>query len=744
MASSRQLFAPPRYLLGGVVAIWGYFTEHLLIALSIAFFIEGSLWLKWRWDFGTKGYRRAWLFSVGLTFLGLFYYYLNAGGFFGLLNFVPWLPVYFLPLILAQTYGRDGEIPATAFSALALQREKKARLLGRSFHAPTVHFGYPYLAICLVSTGHRLIGSEQQGLFALFLFVVLLVSFYYRQRRMRVFAPAFLLAIALVSALAFGGTIGIRKLYYWVSQGRFEEGFSTLVTEDRQTAIGKVMEVKLSKRVQWRVNFSKKISHPLLRPQFLMTAAYNRYDTHRWSLENPDGQPSGRASIPASTSALARHEGEFSLIENAFHLNDHEQPYIRIRGAVESNRELLPLPTQTGLIANAEEIDEVEYNLLGTTLASNASAMIDFRAYQSSQDNSREATPSSILVLNAKDVEKSNINYIPELGLSQALSTSAAELNHILAEIVDELGLLQMKEEHRILAIRKFFKEFQYSSDLTIQNDAQRHALTKFLVSEKRGHCEYFASAGALLLRAAGIPTRYVVGYVIDEKNREGDFIVRGSHGHAWCRAYLGGTQEIIESTDISEEEGEVFTQFSKVYTGGQWVDIDFTPPGWIQAETQNLSWTDRLADNFQLWREDFELWRSQTESKSTINTALGAVGLVTLVFIIWRLNQSRLRVTESPQKTTQPFPFKPTQLNDLIEKLEERFGPRPLGALPTEWFQKLGFIQEDERETVRNALSWHERIRFREEPLSQKDQSEFQRSVQDLEQLYSQRFKKG
>ena len=38
-----------------------------------------------------------------------------------------------------------------------------------------------------------------------------------------------------------------------------------------------------------------------------------------------------------------------------------------------------------------------------------------------------------------------------------------------------------------------------------------------FLTENKKGYCMHFASAGVLLLRAAGVPARYVEGYVVNE-----------------------------------------------------------------------------------------------------------------------------------------------------------------------------------------------------------------------------------
>lgn len=61
-----------------------------------------------------------------------------------------------------------------------------------------------------------------------------------------------------------------------------------------------------------------------------------------------------------------------------------------------------------------------------------------------------------------------------------------------------------------------------------------------FLFETPTGHCEYFASAAALLLRAAGVPTRYVNGYVGGEWNALGEHVtVRDNRAHSWIEAYL-------------------------------------------------------------------------------------------------------------------------------------------------------------------------------------------------------------
>lgn len=62
-----------------------------------------------------------------------------------------------------------------------------------------------------------------------------------------------------------------------------------------------------------------------------------------------------------------------------------------------------------------------------------------------------------------------------------------------------------------------------------------------FLFENKRGYCTYFAGATTLLLRAAGIPCRMVVGYAIfDRSNKNsGWYWVYADQGHAWVEVYF-------------------------------------------------------------------------------------------------------------------------------------------------------------------------------------------------------------
>ena len=82
-------------------------------------------------------------------------------------------------------------------------------------------------------------------------------------------------------------------------------------------------------------------------------------------------------------------------------------------------------------------------------------------------------------------------------------------------------------------------KHYAYSLDLP-NVPAEKLPLEVFLFEAKRGHCEYFSSALALMLRAVGIPARNVSGFAGGEYNVYGGYYaVRQADAHSWVEALL-------------------------------------------------------------------------------------------------------------------------------------------------------------------------------------------------------------
>ena len=84
--------------------------------------------------------------------------------------------------------------------------------------------------------------------------------------------------------------------------------------------------------------------------------------------------------------------------------------------------------------------------------------------------------------------------------------------------------------------------DFHYSLQMT-RNDSSIDPNLDFLLNTRRGHCEYFASSLALLLRSQGIPSRVVNGFKGGDWNDLAQMItVRQRHAHSWVEAYVGHT----------------------------------------------------------------------------------------------------------------------------------------------------------------------------------------------------------
>ena len=97
----------------------------------------------------------------------------------------------------------------------------------------------------------------------------------------------------------------------------------------------------------------------------------------------------------------------------------------------------------------------------------------------------------------------------------------------------------------RLAALRDHLRQtdFRYALEGPCAGveDCDEDPLVAFLFQGKQGHCEYFASALALMLRSVGIPSRVVTGFQGGEwAEDQRALIFRGYHAHAWVEVDLG------------------------------------------------------------------------------------------------------------------------------------------------------------------------------------------------------------
>lgn len=141
-------------------------------------------------------------------------------------------------------------------------------------------------------------------------------------------------------------------------------------------------------------------------------------------------------------------------------------------------------------------------------------------------------------------------------------------------QIVSDVSILSGDRVALAHALQSYFRnsgEYRYTLDfsaVTLQRNANIDPIEDFVANHHTGHCEYFASALAMMLRSQGIPSRLVVGYRGGDFNVVGKYYqVREKHTHVWVEAYLEADQIPPDyfGSELLQQEGA-------------WLRLDATP----------------------------------------------------------------------------------------------------------------------------------------------------------------------
>ena len=197
--------------------------------------------------------------------------------------------------------------------------------------------------------------------------------------------------------------------------------------------------------------------------------------------------------------------------------------------------------------------------------------------------------------------------------------------------------------------IRQHFRT-QYRYSLETESIGGGDPIEQFLQQRPAGHCEYFATATALLLRVLGVPTRYVTGYAVDtETDTDDEWLARNRDAHAWVEAYDARSRRwfIVESTpgesvqpiapvaddDMQSDSGGAFDdgEATGIWAAMMRVWSDNSPLGFIAAHS-NIAWTFALSGIAWLWYSnrvrttDRPRWRQRRVIERRIRRKTGLV----------------------------------------------------------------------------------------------------------------------
>ena len=110
-----------------------------------------------------------------------------------------------------------------------------------------------------------------------------------------------------------------------------------------------------------------------------------------------------------------------------------------------------------------------------------------------------------------------------------------------ISQLAEQITASVPSNYEKAIAIEQYLQaHFGYTLDLG--RIRPQDPLAYFLFERKEGHCEYFASSMAVMLRTIGIPSRIVNGFRGGEFNDlTGQYVVRASNAHSWVEAYFLG-----------------------------------------------------------------------------------------------------------------------------------------------------------------------------------------------------------
>lgn len=301
--------------------------------------------------------------------------------------------------------------------------------------------------------------------------------------------------------------------------------------------------------------------------------------------------------------------------------------------------------------------------------------------------------------------------------------------------VTTEAGALTGYDKAR--AIESYLRDsYSYTLDLKAGGP---DPLSDFLFRVRAGHCEYFATAMAVMLRTQGVAARVVNGFLPGEYNEAaGAYTVRQSDAHSWVEVYFPQTNSWVtfDPTPPAGRTARVRTglaaQLSKYTEALELMWFQYVV-GYDKQEQHSLATSLR--------KELVDLRRSSLNTLDGARSALpsvlrpvllGVAGLSALIMIAllvrrvrhlgWRRGLKVWQAGAESERSRVEF------YERLIALLEKQGVKREPHSTPLEFAASMGL---DEAETITTAYN---RVRYGAESLSAAEQTQIEELLSRLE----------
>ena len=661
----------PSFILGASLIFWGSQTGLLIPAVIMALVLEGSGLVTVRWDFSDSDFNRISDLCTAI-FLGmLIYSFASKNSLPVMLVVLQWLPMTLFPLMASLAYSTSEDINISALFLLMRRKESEEQ----KNNPITMNLTYPYFSLCILSASAANMRSMwfYLGLIVLSSWALLFIR---PAKRYSLLIWGSLLLLA--SSVGYVGHVWLHrfqatvenKAIAWYSQ------FIQKEPDDYRTksAIGDIGTLKLSDQILFRVRMDSHHTSPLL----LREASYNVYRSSTWFARQSTFEPVQPTEDETTWNLQTAMSG---VPEREKKAEIKETSALVVSTYLQGNKTILKLPIGAVQVGELPVLT-MGRNQYGTVRVEDGPGLITYRVHYGK--NAAIDSPPSEADLFVPPAERSAVQ-----------------------QTLAELGL-QADSPQQIMARVKshFRKNFSYS--LTLGGESKNTtALGNFLINSRSGHCEYFATATVLILRALDIPARYAIGYSVHEfSDLEKAFVVRQRHAHVWTLAYLNGT----------------------------WHNFDTTPASWTALEQREARKWGGLPD---LWSwcvytvSDYR-WSAR---KGEAAKLIGWLLMPLTIFLTWRLYRKK-RVTQAEKDEKRDEAEVRLGVDSefylIAARLSELGFPRHSGETLS---QLLARIEETQTpyistEPLQSILKLHYRYRFDPKGISQSERSTLRSNV--------------
>lgn len=259
--------------------------------------------------------------------------------------------------------------------------------------------------------------------------------------------------------------------------------------------------------------------------------------------------------------------------------------------------------------------------------------------------------------------------------------------------------------------------------------------LSDFLFNVKAGHCEYFSTAMAVMLRTQGIPSRVVNGFLPGEFNETaGAFTIRQSDAHSWVEVYFPQTRSWVtfDPTPVagrtSAESSGVAATLSKYVEALELMWFQYVI-GYDKQEQRSLATSlQNQAFRYQTYLAAILVWLQSFSWRTFLLLGLAVLLLQLLILLALRVRRlgwrgfARAQTEEAEEHSVISF----------YERMVDLMAAQGVRRLPSQ--TPLEFAADTGRTEALVITDAYNRVRYGLHQLTRAEKQQVEESLRKLE----------